>query len=618
MSAANSDWQRVKKLIQDEQELLQIMAELPEEDFEALMTSSKRYAKALEAKYKALAAENQRGAELQRSERMRSEMAHKERLEQQRLAHKHREMQEETQRQLKLVERQAAEDMKVAQYKSQLELDTTSEKTRRKMEAQLQYQELEANRLANEERLARAKHQLDQQARDAEFLRERELRLALESQRGKDERETKLALAERAVGDDLARHEAMKDYLLEKDLKMHEIDANKDVRKEEIKMRAMQDFFAGTEGRRRMINGGLFVCVSVGSFFLFRNVAAPFLAQWVRKRFFRPKLISRSVRYSPLGRALLSRGIDAPKSLLANVSGGSAGGPSKHGGGPRVVLQPELESRMEAVIRGTRNTARRGGLFSHMMLHGKPGTGKTLFAERLAAESHMDFAVMSGPSFTQFEPGEAIAEIKNLFAWANASPHGLLLFVDEADSFLEDRSTMHPHRVAVLNEWINLTGTESRRFMCIYETNRPEVLDPAIQSRVTQSIEFPAPEIAELGALLRHYVELYLHNDAQERVGVRRFFPFAATPEAIGAPALRDEATLDSIAERIAAAGFVGRDVTNLVISLLQTAYASDSFALAEADIDRVVAQQIDKKKSERIFLDERDKRIDLYRRLLK
>ena len=29
--------------------------------------------------------------------------------------------------------------------------------------------------------------------------------------------------------------------------------------------------------------------------------------------------------------------------------------------------------------------------------------------------------------------------------------------------------------VAVLNEWINQTGTESRKFMCVYETNRPEV-----------------------------------------------------------------------------------------------------------------------------------------------
>ena len=118
---------------------------------------------------------------------------------------------------------------------------------------------------------------------------------------------------------------------------------------------------------------------------------------------------------------------------------------------------------MERVIEGTKNTSSRGGLFGHILLYGKPGTGKTLFAEKLAQVSHMDFAVMSGPAFDQFKPHEAIAEIKNLFTWANRTNNGLLLFIDECDSFLEDRATLSPERVRVLNEFINQTGTESRK-----------------------------------------------------------------------------------------------------------------------------------------------------------
>jgi len=128
-----------------------------------------------------------------------------------------------------------------------------------------------------------------------------------------------------------------------------------------------------------------------------------------------------------------------------------------------VVLPPALQERMERVIEGTKNTSSRGGLFGHILLYGKPGTGKTLFAEKLAQVSHMDFAVMSGPAFDQFKPHEAIAEIKNLFTWANRTNNGLLLFIDECDSFLEDRATLSPERVRVLNEFINQTGTESRK-----------------------------------------------------------------------------------------------------------------------------------------------------------
>lgn len=87
-----------------------------------------------------------------------------------------------------------------------------------------------------------------------------------------------------------------------------------------------------------------------------------------------------------------------------------------------------------------------------------------MWAQKLARESKIDFALMSGPScmlrvlffltptVDQFTPNDAIVEIKNLFKWARSKKRGFILFIDECDSFLEDRSTLNPDRVRVLNE----------------------------------------------------------------------------------------------------------------------------------------------------------------------
>jgi len=269
---------------------------------------------------------------------------------------------------------------------------------------------------------------------------------------------------------------------------------------------------------------------------------------------------------------------------------------------PNVVLPPALSSRMDRILTGTINTAKRRGFFGNLMLYGKPGTGKTLWAEKLAEDAGLDFAIMSGPSFDQFTPGEAIVEIRDLFSWAKNNRNGLLLFIDEADSFLEDRSTLSPDRVRVLNEWLNQTGTETRNFMCIYETNRPEVLDPAVQSRIARSIEFPAPSKEELLKMLRQYFDLYVVKESEQgaKVTGRKVLDYADVTSA----------HFEEIAELCAKHDFVGRDITNLIISLIQAAYADPDFKLSPDLVDKVVKEQVQKKVVENRFLKERDERI--------
>jgi ATPase family AAA domain-containing protein 3A/B len=74
-------------------------------------------------------------------------------------------------------------------------------------------------------------------------------------------------------------------------------------------------------------------------------------------------------------------------------------------------------------------------------------------------------------------------------AWADASPRGLLLFVDEAEAALPDRrAATGVSEVAqnVLNTFLYHTGSQSARFMLVLATNRPSDLDEALLDRMDE------------------------------------------------------------------------------------------------------------------------------------
>ena len=68
-----------------------------------------------------------------------------------------------------------------------------------------------------------------------------------------------------------------------------------------------------------------------------------------------------------------------------------------------------------------------------------PGTGKTMAAKRMARTSGLDYAILSGGDVAPLGP-QATTRIHETFDWAERSHRGLLLFIDEADAFLAQRS----------------------------------------------------------------------------------------------------------------------------------------------------------------------------------
>tara|TARA_R110002050_G_scaffold91321_1_gene191815 strand:+ start:617 stop:1990 length:1374 start_codon:yes stop_codon:yes gene_type:complete len=441
-----------------------------------------------------------------------------------------------------LVEKQTEEEKSRVDYALKRETEVQKERTQIKLEAKKEFDKLDEEKKKRETEALEAKARLRKRERDEEYERMAELEKIKIAAQADAERRAEVELADHRLSQQLKMFEATKEEETKrrKELLGIEWEAQKEINRE--KWEAVLGFFTGEKGKERMRNiGGLIVVGGAVAFTV--KTGVPIATQYLSKFFFAPRLVSKQITISPWSRMFGGKTVSAENKI-------------------DVILRPNLEERMNRILKSTQLTSRRKGFYGNFLLYGKPGTGKTLWAEKLAREANMDFVVMSGPSFDQFETGEAIKEIKNLFSWVNTRKHGVLLFIDEADSFLEDRSTLHPHRVSVLNEWINQTGTESDKFMCVYETNRPEILDPAVQSRVAASIEFETPQEHEILLMLQLYVKKYI-TDGRKLGTFKR-------AQGLHSDWLKDEENLKALSKRLAHEGFVGRDVSNLAINLFK------------------------------------------------
>lgn len=254
----------------------------------------------------------------------------------------------------------------------------------------------------------------------------------------------------------------------------------------------------------------------------------------------------------------------------------------------KIVLPAELSDRLAWTTNSLVNAKKNGTPFRHLMLHGQPGTGKTLFARTLAKQSGLDYAIMSGGDVGPLGK-DAVNEMNKLFEWANSSKKGLILFIDEAEAFLRtgrgsERGAMSEQSRNVLSAFLHHTGTESDKFVVVLATNIPDVLDRAVVDRVDESFEFPLPNVADRRRMIDLFMNEHIHKETKTGKSI------AVDPEI-------DDKFLDKVAEKTD--NFSGRQLAKLVLAYQAAVFGSGTSKLTAGLAEMVLNYKLANREDE-------------------
>jgi hypothetical protein len=137
------------------------------------------------------------------------------------------------------------------------------------------------------------------------------------------------------------------------------------------------------------------------------------------------------------------------------------------------------------------------GLGISALFTGESGTGKTMAAEVLANELHLDLYRIDLASAVSKYIGETEKNLKRVFDAAEDS--GAILLFDEADALFGKRSEVKDSHDRYANIEVSylLQRMEAYRGLAILTTNLKSALDPAFLRRLRFVVQFPFPDVQE-------------------------------------------------------------------------------------------------------------------------
>jgi SpoVK/Ycf46/Vps4 family AAA+-type ATPase len=172
-----------------------------------------------------------------------------------------------------------------------------------------------------------------------------------------------------------------------------------------------------------------------------------------------------------------------------------------------MVLPSEVENRFQRVIKefAARERLAQYGLLPRrkILLHGPPGCGKTLGAERLAWETGLPMVKIRVDSVLSALFGESASNLRQVFESARESP--CLLFLDECDSIARSRTNLNDvgEIPRIVNTLLILLEEYDAPGILVAATNLTDSLDTAIFRRFDDVFEIPLPGKVEVENLLK-------------------------------------------------------------------------------------------------------------------
>jgi hypothetical protein len=183
------------------------------------------------------------------------------------------------------------------------------------------------------------------------------------------------------------------------------------------------------------------------------------------------------------------------------------------------IFSEELQRRIDDLTTAIQNIRNNDGFFQNIILYGPGGTGKTMICEKMAKDAGMNYVMMSGGDLAQYiKRGEHVTELNKLFDRIESSSTPTFLFIDEAESFTQDRNKMQKAElIELLNAFLNRTGTPNKKVIIAMATNRIDDIDEAVLTRMDYKIEIAPPALAERVKILDLYASQFFSESEVEK-----------------------------------------------------------------------------------------------------